>query len=98
MDAAFFTAISEKNLNQSSKTRISSNPIKGMIRLYPLAETKDIKIYDASGNLVKNFKNPQGPITWDGRDESGKRLASGIYFINLNTPKGNLSEKVLFVR
>jgi len=48
------------------------------------AETAIVKIYDESGNLVKTITNPgtskgDNTITWDGTDESGKRVGAGKY-------------------
>lgn len=42
-------------------------------------------IYDATGRLVKSFRlTPyavRSTLSWDGRDESGKNLSSGVYFV-----------------
>jgi len=40
----------------------------------------DIDIYDATGRLVKELKNTQ-PIIWDGSDNLGKKLPTGVYFL-----------------
>ena len=47
-----------------------------------------IKIYDISGRLVKSFSLTTdncvlGTIVWDGTDDSGYILPSGVYFIRL---------------
>ncbi|MEO0115402.1 MAG: T9SS type A sorting domain-containing protein [candidate division WOR-3 bacterium] len=39
-----------------------------------------LRIYDASGNLVKTLASSHS-ITWNGKDEKDKRLPKGIYFI-----------------
>ncbi|MBI4723224.1 MAG: T9SS type A sorting domain-containing protein [Candidatus Stahlbacteria bacterium] len=56
------------------------------------SELKDVQlqIYDLAGRLVKLFSltsNPQSPITsvvWDGKNDSGERVCSGVYFYKLN--------------
>ncbi len=45
-------------------------------------------VYDAAGRLVRTlFAGPAGAgpqaMTWDGRDEAGRRLASGVYYCEL---------------
>jgi hypothetical protein len=58
-----------------------------------------LRIYDASGRLVKSFdpessiQNLESEVVWDGRDAAGNALAPGVYFIN--DTKGNLLEKVV---
>ena len=59
---------------------------------YNLAERTavTVKIYDVSGRLVRqlnigrqepgNYQNREKAAYWDGRDESGTMVASGIYF------------------
>ncbi|MCK4233327.1 hypothetical protein KAX75_02795 [candidate division WOR-3 bacterium] len=60
-----------------------------------------LEIYDVSGRLVKKLSLPTAysvlPTggTWDGRDEKGKELQSGIYFLKLN---GKPAGKVVKVK
>ncbi|MDI6841177.1 MAG: FlgD immunoglobulin-like domain containing protein, partial [bacterium] len=50
-----------------------------------------LTIHDLAGRLVKSFHLTNYPtnqlttISWDGSDDSGKRLPSGIYFCKLFT-------------
>jgi hypothetical protein len=34
---------------------------------------------------------------WDGRDEAGLRVASGVYFVTLETPTTSQTRKVVVV-
>ncbi len=48
----------------------------------------DLSIYDASGRLIRNLVDgemPQGNYlsTWDGKDDSGKSVANGLYIYRL---------------
>lgn len=49
---------------------------------------------------IKNEKQPPGSYTvrWDGRDETGKKASSGIYFLILEGEKETRTQKVLVVR
>jgi len=42
-----------------------------------------LKIYDNTGSLVKRLVLPKGErsVVWDGNDEKGKALHSGVYFV-----------------
>jgi hypothetical protein len=47
----------------------------------------DIKIYTLAGNLIKSFsqRNIIGyqEIEWDARDDKGRRLANGVYYLKI---------------
>ncbi|HZW40534.1 MAG TPA: two-component regulator propeller domain-containing protein [Ignavibacteriaceae bacterium] len=58
--------------------------IDGLIR-----ET-DIKILSITGKLIKEFSSPGGRIAfWDGKDESGNFVSSGVYLIVAFDKEGN---------
>uniref|UniRef100_A0A7V3VUF5 T9SS type A sorting domain-containing protein n=1 Tax=candidate division WOR-3 bacterium TaxID=2052148 RepID=A0A7V3VUF5_UNCW3 len=60
-----------------------------------------LKIYDATGRLVKSFShltNYQSSIVWDGTDDSGRRLPAGIYFVRLEINEFKKTEKVILLR
>lgn len=69
------------------------NPFKKTTTLsYSLSKTMlvKIKIYDSSGREVRALVNEIKPtgryqVSWDGRDDNGKRLSSGVYFCKLQT-------------
>jgi agmatine/peptidylarginine deiminase len=63
-----------------------------------------VRVYDVSGRCVGELLNgtiPAGgrrPVAWDGRDQSGKRAAPGVYFIRLEAADQTATQKVLLVR
>ncbi|MEO0092494.1 MAG: M20/M25/M40 family metallo-hydrolase [candidate division WOR-3 bacterium] len=62
------------------------NPFRNhtLISLYNVNgpnQENTIKIYNSSGQLVKTFYAPN--VIWDGKDDNGQRLNSGIYFIKV---------------
>jgi hypothetical protein len=64
-----------------------------------------LRIYDIGGRLVKFFPinqlTPQPinhQITWDGKDNSGKKVASGIYFIRLEAGDFKATRKLTVVK
>ena len=59
-----------------------------------------LDVYDLLGRRVRNLAErtlPAGATVhvWDGRDASGRRLGSGVYFVRLSTPGGSASTRVL---
>jgi outer membrane protein assembly factor BamB len=84
----------------------SSNPVIGQVVIsYHLqAPTHTIlKIYNTCGQLVRKLVDaPQKvdsyTITWDGKDDSGKKVTSGIYFCKLETNKFSAVKKITLIR
>lgn len=68
----------------------------------------ELNIYDVGGRLVKNLALGNGhsalgtTVMWDGRDDEGNRLSSGIYFVKLKMRSKKLevikTEKVMLIR
>ncbi len=69
---------------------------------YQMNAKSQISIYNAAGRLVKSFNHstiqPFDQITWDGTDDSGKRLAPGIYFVMAQNGGQHFMQKVTLVR
>ncbi|MEK7720871.1 MAG: FlgD immunoglobulin-like domain containing protein, partial [Elusimicrobiota bacterium] len=64
-----------------------------------------IKAYTANGGLVKTiFDGPvnAGPLTpaptWDGRNDSGAVVASGLYLVHVSGPGVNKTEKLVLIK
>lgn len=70
------------------------------IRIYnkDTAQGYSLSIYNLKGELVKSYTgNQKGDITlnWDGRDSDNRKLATGIYFIKLQSGKLKQTRKVI---
>ncbi len=62
-----------------------------------------LKIYNIAGEAVKTFVDEQQPaslytVEWDGRNDSGKEVASGIYLFSLEAGSLNSVEKIVVIR
>jgi len=72
---------------------------------YQLPKTTQVvlKIYNTFGQEVRTLVNARQPagmnsVVWDGRDQSGKEVRSGIYIYRLQTGESIQSRKLSFVR
>jgi hypothetical protein len=71
----------------------------------PSAQSVRLELYDVRGHRVRTLvraSREQGihDVRWDGRDDAGERVASGVYFARLQLPEAGteLTEKVTLVR
>ena len=84
---------------QSSKLRIYPNPFRKKTSIefsvgqgFSIANLKvcpTIQIYDLTGRLVKSLpitehRTPITEVVWDGKDNNGVKLSSGIYFLKVD--------------
>ena len=80
------------------------NPVEpsytGPITITGLTLDADVKILSANGALINQGRSNGGTYTWDGCDQQGRRVASGIYMVATamsNGEKGTVC-KIAIVR
>ena len=62
-----------------------------------------LKVYDVAGRQIRTLlEEHQGPgsfvVTWDGRNDHGKKVATGIYFYRLVAGNKMMSKKIILLR
>jgi hypothetical protein len=63
----------------------------------------NISIYDITGRLIKTLRSGRQirgmhEIVWDGKNNKGEKISSGIYFCHLMTDEKSLSRKIILLR
>ena len=64
----------------------------------------EVRVLDLQGRLVRHIVTAAGPaggfgsIAWDGRDERGRLLADGVYFIHLEGPGIDDARQIILLR
>ena len=64
-------------------------------------ETAALKIFNVKGQLVKQFdgiKSGNTSINWDGKDNTNRACATGIYFYQLSSPTFHSVQKMIIVK
>lgn len=82
------------------------NPVRpdftGLITIKGLMDNSLVKIADPQGNVVKQLKSNGGMATWDGCNENGTRVKTGVYFVlaSQGDSDGNQSAvtKIMIIR
>jgi hypothetical protein len=78
--------------------------IRGSVGSISEYQKPELKIYDATGRLIKSFDlescilDRGSKISWDGTDQANRRLGSGVYFVKLQTGDYTTTEKALLIR
>ena len=59
--------------------------------------------FDPAGRRVRSLLDVDLPpgqhrVPWDGKDDGGRSLASGVYFLRLTTPAGMETGRVLLIK
>jgi hypothetical protein len=91
------------------KTLLSAlypNPgVRVMSVQYQLAQASDVSLclYDAAGRLVRTLVKRQvepGYYTqvWDTKDDQGRRVPAGVYFIRFSTDNYHRTEKAVLIK
>jgi flagellar hook assembly protein FlgD len=101
-----YTEIQENLIQNSERISISNypNPFNPTTTIsFNVAQSSDfatIEIYNLKGQKVRQFSifNSQYSITWDGTDQEGKSVSSGIYFARLKAGKQTASCKMLLLK
>ena len=77
---------------------------------YQLSEDSSVSvsIYDTTGKLIRTlplgfqsagfYNNRERAAYWDGRNELGERVASGVYFYQLTTPSFQQTRRLVIVK
>lgn len=69
----------------------------------PMPVNTTLKVYNVTGSLVKTVVDEQTQpgyysVTWDGKDELGRRVAGGIYFYRLEAGSFTHTNKMVVLK
>ena len=71
------------------------------IRDSPNSQSFDIAIYDILGNQIRRFNNQNSTsqsIKWNGMDQYGKHVSSGLYIVQMSTESFSQSKRILLLK
>lgn len=102
--AAYRSDATEGGERISDEAHAFPNPVKpdynGYITITGLVRDSDVKITDSNGNLICTGTSLGGQFSWNGKNSSGKRVASGVYFVLATNKDGKegIATKILMIK
>ena len=76
-------------------------PSEDLMVIKKILSGSDVKILTVNGRVLKHFNNleyNQNIIHWDGRDDKGDYLSTGIYYILSYKDGKSISKKIAIIR
>ncbi|OQY29494.1 MAG: hypothetical protein B6244_03715 [Candidatus Cloacimonetes bacterium 4572_55] len=79
------------------------NPMTTIRYQLPLAGHVDLKVYNTAGQLVRTLADHEESagfksVQWDGRNDHGAQVASGLYFYRLETEDYQQTRRMLLLK
>jgi hypothetical protein len=78
------------------------NPFTNLSFTLPEAMNYSLRIYNVAGQLVRSYDGVGSQnlnvVTWDGRDEAGSEVSSGVYFYKLTAGGFSATEKMVMMK
>lgn len=80
-----------------------ANPRTTIELWLPQAGAVELSVYDVRGRQVARLLSGVQPagrveVAWDGRDGRGRKIASGVYLVQVRREEGVATERVALVR
>jgi predicted outer membrane repeat protein/parallel beta-helix repeat protein len=101
--AAVSVGIAAKNVALYQNHPNPFNPSTTISFYLPEAARTRLTVYNTAGQLVRNLVDELRSfgvhdVEWNGRDNNGHRVSSGVYFYRLTTGKRTLTKKTLLLK
>ena len=106
-----YLSIADQNIKETKLLPNYPNPFNPDTWIpYQLSEasTVTVKIYDVTGSLVRTIQVGHKPVGyhltreravyWDGRNQKGESVSSGVYFYTLNTDTHTQTRRMVILK
>ena len=99
--------VREEQYNEKGKIQISPNPFNSNLLISGINKegfaVNEVIIYNVIGKIITSWKNLnngdiKNNILWNGKNDNGFEIRSGLYFIRLNGPKKSITKKVTYLK
>jgi hypothetical protein len=79
------------------------NPVTTIQFIIPATGKVEVKIYNLNGSLVRELFTGEKEVgeysyQWDGKDDRGITIASGVYFYSVQFNNSQLTKKMIYLK
>ena len=93
-------------LSASATMAIQPNPFNPQTTIsieMPAAGFASVRVFDVRGALVKTLRSGtlgagRHEVRWDGRDNTGRSVASGVYFVQLEAGDVHVTKRAVLLK
>lgn len=105
-DEWILRTVDEQPLSAAANLTVSPNPFNATTTIAFEAATGGafkVEIFDATGARIATLLNDTLPsgfhiVEWQGRNAAGQGVASGVYFVRLASPQGEVVRKAVLLK
>ena len=99
--------VREEQYDEKNKIQISPNPFNSYLLISGINKegfaVNEVVIYNVVGKIITSWKNlnkgsVKNNILWNGKNDNGFEIRSGLYFIRLNGSKKSIIRKVTYLK
>jgi len=99
----YSSSVTPKNFRLSQNSPNPFNPVTSIAYEVPEEARVTIRIYDVTGRVVRTLVDRdcdpgRHVVSWDGVDELGETVGSGVYFCTMNAPGYRGERKMLLLK
>ncbi len=99
----YVTAVPEAVIFQATAYPNPFNPQTTIAWNLPAAGALKVNIFDTRGRMVRSLRDGPaqagpGSVSWDGRDDSGLQVGTGVYFAHLAGETASRTTKITLVK
>jgi predicted extracellular nuclease len=76
----------------------SPNPFLSAVNIIIDGNARDVAIFDVCGRRVCSIATVTGPITWAGKDDAGRNVPAGVYFVRVSDGVSTRARKLVLIR
>jgi len=92
-------AVKENLLPEDLSVKVFPNPFNSSVNIsLPNNFSEPIDIIDINGYLIKKLRSHDNHTTWDGTDENGNTVNSGIYLLRIKDKNKDLLLRLIYIK
>jgi hypothetical protein len=103
----YYSPVVDAPATVKNRLAVAPNPFNPRTEVFLTLATSakaSVKVYDVRGREVRSLHDGmleggiEHRLSWDGRDDNGRSLASGVYFVAVDAPEFQRRHKVALIK